>query len=89
MKQFRIWFDERAYGGIDPDGEEPANYGGSGWHQHNYGARDVLLIGGDQPYRIGGEVNLLSHLQRITERLRDGTITAKRIVIEIEAPPHE
>jgi len=43
--------------------------------------RDALLWGGE-PYHIEGPINLRSHLERIVDRIRDGSLGAREIVIK-------
>ena len=82
MKAYTIRVDGIPYGGIDPDGNEPARPQlGSGFHRYGSGAgRDALLWGGE-PHVIESAINLQSHLGRILDRMRDGSLVAHEIVI--------
>ena len=86
MLSFHIYADGRAYGGIDPEGEDTQPPGlANGFHNYGHSiGRDALLWGGE-PYLIQSAINLQSHMARIMARLRDGTLTAKMITIEVVA----
>lgn len=79
MKIAQIWVDGRGYQGehIDDIVGPPGNP-----NQMN------RLMFGDEPYEIGGETSLLSHLERIIRQLRRGYIEASRIEIEVRDEPH-
>lgn len=84
MKQGRIYVDSRGYQGEDLEASEPRQGGlQNGWHNHNSGAQDALKFG-DEAMPIVAEINIKSHIDRIFTRLRNGTLKASRIVIEIE-----
>lgn len=84
MRQARIYVDGLAYQGESPDEVEPRQPGMSnGWHSHNIGSLSALQFG-DEAIVIKADANIKSHIDRIFARLRNGTLDARRIVIEIE-----
>ena len=80
---YTITVDGVAYGGIDPSGDDPVQQPGFSESFHNYlsNGRDALLWGGE-PYLIESPINLKSHLGRIVDRIRDGSLGAREIVIK-------
>lgn len=84
MKQARIYVDDRGYQGEDVDALEIQQGSlGNGWHNANPGPLHCLKFG-DEATPIAGEINMKSHLDRIVARIRNKTLNAKRIVIELE-----
>lgn len=84
MKQARIYVDGRAYMGEDLDKLEERQPGlANGFSSHNLGALNMLKFG-DVPLVIQSEINIKSHVERIFTRIRNRTMDAKRIVIELE-----
>jgi len=84
MKQARIYVDGLGYQGEDLEREDPRAPGlANGFASHNQGALDALKFGAT-PILIKSEGNIKSHLDRIMARLRNRTLDAKRIVIELE-----
>jgi hypothetical protein len=84
MKHGRIYVDGAAYQGEDLEHEEVREPGlANGFSSHNLGALDALKFG-DTPMVIQSEINIKSHLDRILTRVRNKTLEAKRIVIELE-----
>lgn len=84
MRIARIYVDGRAYQGEHPDEIEPRQPSlTNGWHSHNFDTLSALQFG-DVPIVIKADANIKSHLDRIFARLRNGTLKARRIVIEIE-----
>lgn len=87
MNRYVIYVDGIAYGGVDYDaGEEARPQMTKGWEGGSAPrTRDVLLWGG-KPHVIQSHINLKGDLERILERIRDGSIDGQRIVIERLAP---
>ena len=84
MLTFRIHIDGHPYGGEDLDTDLPARPGfTNGWENRNPAlGRNGLLLGGEL-YRIQSVTNLKGHLQRITDALKDKSLVAQRIEIEV------
>ena len=84
MLTFRIHIDGQPYGGEDLGTELAARPGFSnGWENRNPTlGRNGLLLGGEA-YRIQSVTNLKSHLERITDALKDKSLVAQRIEIEV------
>jgi hypothetical protein len=64
-----------------------ADIGGDGWQVSNHGKLSVLGLGEpweDEPYVIGGERNLLSHLDKIVRRMRRGLLNPVGINITVK-----
>lgn len=86
MRVAQIWIDGRGYQGEHLD--EVAGPG-DGTHGHVSHANQMnKLVFGDEAYEIAGEVNLMSHLDRIMRQLRRGYIDASRIEIELRDEPY-
>jgi hypothetical protein len=85
MLTFTIHIDGQAYGGEDIDSELDARPGFSnGWENRNPAlGRNGILLGGEA-YRIQSAANLRGHLTRIIDALKDRSLSATRIEIEVE-----
>ena len=84
MLTFTIHIDGVPYGGEDLDNELPSRPGFSnGWENRNPAlGRNGLLLGGEA-YRIQSVTNLKGHLGRITDALKDKSLVATKIEIEV------
>lgn len=84
MQAFRIYINGQAYQGENL-AVELSNDAGALGVTHQVGPLHDLLIGPGEPEVITGIVNLNSHLQRITRRMRDGRLKVERIeIIEVQ-----
>lgn len=81
MKLGRVYVDGRGYQGEDLDREEPRQ-GGLGT-LHNFGTLDALKFG-DEAKLLIGEITIKGAIERIFTRIRNKTLDATRIVIELE-----
>lgn len=83
MLTARIYVDDRGYQGESLTEVEPPRPGlTSGWYSHSNAL--AALQFGDEPMVIEAPTNIKSHLDRIMTRVRNGTLEARRIVIEME-----
>ena len=83
MNHYQIRIDGLAYCGEDIDNTTRADYGGDGWHVKNNEQISALLIGGESPTIIDGNINLKSHIDRIIRRIKLGHINPKKIEIDL------
>jgi len=84
VKQGRIYVDDRGYQGESLDQDEPRQPGLVNGFQSNNFDRVSALQFGDEAIVIQAEINIKSALDRIFARIRNKTLSATRIVIELE-----
>lgn len=84
VNNYYIYVDGLGYQGEDPENTYPCNYGGEGWHVSNHHEKNILLFG-ETPKEICGDINLKSHVDRILSVMRSGLINPKQIVINCQA----
>ena len=83
MQSYKIYIDSLAYKGESLEETEEDSTGALG-NTYYQGSLSTLIIGQGEPIVIYGLINLKSHLDRITRRMRVGTLRAKQIIIDIE-----
>lgn len=79
-----IKIDKLAYKGEDLDKtyESTQGVGGGGWHPVGHHHLDMLIIEKGEPKRLYGVRGIKSELDKILQRVTEGNIQPKKIVIE-------
>ena len=81
----KIFVDGMGYLGESEDTYD-TNCGGEGWHIANHNQLNVLeFAAGKAGIKIVGIRNLLSHLEKILKRVKDGEIKPEEIHITIDS----
>jgi hypothetical protein len=83
VKSYAIFIDGLAYCGEDCENTTPADYGGDGWNVKNNNEISQLIITGNEPKIIDGNICLKSEIDRILRRIKLGHINPRKIEIEM------